>query len=71
MQKKYVEIVKSWKVYEIKVDLGEKFPVYVSKVYNGKIDYVTDYLYSKKYKSLTAARKIAYMISAEKRIPVI
>ena len=58
--------------YEIQVQNdGCKFPAYVHKVYGGKIEYVTDYLYSRKYKTIQAARKIANMIATENGATVI
>ena len=69
---KFVKIVNTYKGYEIQVnDDGKKFPAYVRKVYGGKIEYVTDYLYSKKYKTVQAARKIANMIASENGATVI
>lgn len=33
-------------------------PIYVSKVYKGKVDYVTDYLYAKRYTRKESAERI-------------
>ena len=68
---KFVKIVNTRQGFEIQVNDGEKFSKYVHNVYAGKVQYVTDYLYSRKYKTIQAARKIANRIATENGATVI
>lgn len=49
-----IEIIRTWRGYEIKTPRG-----YVQSYYNGQYKFVLDRTYSKKYSSLEIARKRA------------
>lgn len=47
----HVELIKTWRGYEIKTDRG-----YIAGYHNGKYKYTLDYTYSRKYALKTAQK---------------
>lgn len=59
------EIIPTHQGYEIRKPDG-KFRLYVSKVYNGKYSWVTDYTYAKKFSLKTAQKHVEILKATEK-----
>ncbi len=58
------ELIPTYRGYEIR-KLNGKFWLYISKIYNGKYEWVTDYTYAKHFSLKTAQKHIEILKKME------